>query len=599
MEIVETENIKVPNSVIVSGLSYTPVDEEIFDYLKQGGSISRIFKIENPESEYHKQAIIEFESGETLQSLETTLPLERPSSEDPNVIHHVKTLASVYSSRIGTEITHTFLSELKNIARLSGVSFEDILRGELTRITETIGAQVPVEDVETVHEPTPPLSMSERTDPFSPTAQAQPRPTPAQLGQHPNFTEIKRTPAGIPLNPHSGELSQTVGETQPYIEPTATFTPSVMRDPMPNFTLSPDHLSTPEVQRVVVEHIVKSAEISSQLHSPAKLRIFSGKVPCPNYEADYETWRTSVDFYLTDPTVSHSQLVRRIVDSLLPPAANVVKPLDRHATPRDYLSLLDSAYATVEDGDELFAKFLNTHQNSGEKPSTYLHRLQSSLSGVVKRRAVSASDADRQLLKQFCRGCWDNTLIATLQLEQRQNKPPTFSEFLLLLRIEEDKRAAKASRMKQHFGFTKTKAQANTQAVCVDGIPDYDIKIQDNSIPSTMKQIQKQIADLQAQIAAFTVSKGEKAVRNKVPNAQRAKSKESQPVSQKQSSAQFVTTRRPRPWYCFKCGEDGHIVSSCSNPANPMLVDAKRKELKEKQQAWDEKTASSNPSTLN
>ncbi len=149
--------------------------------------------------------------------------------------------------------------------------------------------------------------------------------------------------------------------------------------------------------------------------------------------------------------------------------------------------------------------------------------------------------------------------------------------------------------MKQHLGFTKTKAQANAQAVCVNGIPDYDMKIQDNSIPSTMKQIQKQIADLQAQIAAFTVSKGEKAVRNKVPNAQRAKPKESQPVSQKQSSAQFVTTKRPRPWYCFKCGEDGHIISSCSNPANPVLVDAKRKELKEKQQAWDEKTASKRP----
>lgn len=44
---------------------------------------------------------------------------------------------------------------------------------------------------------------------------------------------------------------------------------------MSNLTLSPNHLSTPEVQRVVVEHIVKSAEISSQLHSPAKLSIFS------------------------------------------------------------------------------------------------------------------------------------------------------------------------------------------------------------------------------------------------------------------------------------------------------------------------------------
>lgn len=202
MEIVENENIKVPNSVIVSGLSYTPVDEEIFDYLKQWGSISRIFKIENPESEYHKQAIIEFKSGATLQSLETILPLDRPSSEDTNVIHHVKTLASVHSSKLGTEVTHTFLSELRNIARLSGVSFEDMLRGELTRITETIGAQVPVEEVETVHEPIPTPPVSERIKPILPTTQAQLRPTSAQQGQHQNPTETS-------LNPHStGELRQ-------------------------------------------------------------------------------------------------------------------------------------------------------------------------------------------------------------------------------------------------------------------------------------------------------------------------------------------------------------------------------------------------------
>lgn len=134
---------------------------------------------------------------------------------------------------------------------------------------------------------------------------------------------------------------------------------------MHNFSLSPDHLSTPEVQRVVVEHIVKSTDIASHFYSPAKLRSFSGKVSCPHYEVDYDTWRTSLHFYLTDPTVSHSQLVRRIVDSLLPPAANVVKPLGPQATPHAYLDLLDSAYAAyaVEDGDELFAKFLNTHQN--------------------------------------------------------------------------------------------------------------------------------------------------------------------------------------------------------------------------------------------
>lgn len=138
MEIVEKENIKVPNSLIISGLSHTSVDEEIADYLKQYGLIARIVRIDNSESEFHKQAIVEFESGEAVQTIEAILPLERPSSADPKIIHHVQTLSSVYSCNAGTKVTHTFLSELKDIAKLRGKSFEDILREELTRITDTI-----------------------------------------------------------------------------------------------------------------------------------------------------------------------------------------------------------------------------------------------------------------------------------------------------------------------------------------------------------------------------------------------------------------------------------------------------------------------------
>lgn len=36
------------------------------------------------------------------------------------------------------------------------------------------------------------------------------------------------------------------------------------------------------------------------------------------------------------------------------------------------VTLLNSAYVTVDDGDESFAKFLNINQKSGEKPSAYL-----------------------------------------------------------------------------------------------------------------------------------------------------------------------------------------------------------------------------------
>lgn len=41
MEIVEAEGIKVPNSVIVSGLTKTESDDELIDILKEYGSFAR------------------------------------------------------------------------------------------------------------------------------------------------------------------------------------------------------------------------------------------------------------------------------------------------------------------------------------------------------------------------------------------------------------------------------------------------------------------------------------------------------------------------------------------------------------------------------
>lgn len=65
----------------------------------------------------------------------------------------------------------------------------------------------------------------------------------------------------------------------------------------------------------------------------------------------------------------------------------------------------------MENGEEIFAKFLNTNQNPGERAFEYLHRLQVLLSMTLKRNGVTKSDTNRHLLKQFRCGCWDHTLI--------------------------------------------------------------------------------------------------------------------------------------------------------------------------------------------
>lgn len=342
--------------------------------------------------------------------------------------------------------------------------------------------------------------------------------------------------------------------------------------------LPPEQISIPEVQRVVVEHIVKSSDMSQTYPSSSKFRPFSGKSPCPNMEVDYDSWRSNVEFYLADPSVSDRQVVRKM-ESLLPPAANIIKHLGPLSTPDNFLTLLDSAYGTVDDVDELFAKFLSTNQNAGEKPSGYLHRSQTTPAKVVKGGGVPAADFDRQRLKQFCRGCWDNSLLIRLQLEQKKSQPPTFSE--LLLRTEEDKQAAKSSRMKQHLGLSKLKVQSNPLSVYSD--VDMTASTDDKTHTWTQK-LQKQIAQLQDQLTSLKASIDEPTTKkSQTKAAQPKKGKLKETKTERHTTgdeSESKSSRRPRPWYCFNCGEDGHIATTCTEEPNPSLVESKRKELR-------------------
>lgn len=552
MEVVEAENVKVPNSLIVKGLTQTEVDEELFEYLKQYGQISRIIKA----TEAGDQAIVEFESGAAVETLEESLPFDRVSDANPEIVHHVDALANVYSAEKGTGITGSFLSELKGMAKLSGKSFETVLQDELNRITNLVGTPKPT--AEKIQEIAPTVSASE----------------PAV--ETPSDTDNVKDPDVIDL-----------AEPSPDVRTTSITTPDTgLGHSLTTVKPPPDHLNPPEMQRLIVEHVVKSTDLSSHVHS-VKLRTFSGRLPCPTAEVDYDTWRSSVEFYLADPAFPKGQLVRKIVDSLLAPAATVVKSLGPHSSPRAYLDLLNSAYDIVKDGDDLFAEFLNINQNSGEKPSNYLHRLQTAMNKVVKVKAISPTDSDRQLLRQFCRGCWNNTLINTLQLEQKKDKPPTFAELLLLLRTEEDKQTAKANRMKQHLGFSKAKTQAQAQSVCVPTGADYDLQAPQNDSPPAINQLQKQIIDLQAQIAALSYPKDKQPSKPQT-GKQKPKPKQKEPArAEAQPEKPVTATKKPKPWYCFQCGEDGHIASSCNDPPNTALVNAKKKVFKERLQAWE------------
>lgn len=591
MEIVMSEQVKIPNSVIVSGLIGVEFDEEITEHLKTHGKINRILPIEDDESPFYGQLIYEFESGASMESLQSLLPLTYDSPSRADVTYKVKALASVYTPTASSSATCTYLEELQTIAKLSGKSFEELLRGELAKLTTSAAS---------------PLSNSE--DGASEFPGPGPRQTPVDWTLAP---PLAATFQPILESTSSVDLTSTLGaSSQPRVTFDLTSVPPPTMNPQPpalpiqlqnltNDNTSPvqaqvesktyPHLSVtdvnpPDIQRVVIEHIVRSQEAASHHLAPSRLRAFSGRSPRPANEVDYDTWRTNVELMMNDPAISDLHRSRRILDSLLPPAIEVTKHLGPQASPAAYLELLDSAYGTVEDGDELFAKFLTTFQDPNEKPSSYLHRLQVVLGSAVRRGGVSASEVNRHLLNQFCRNCWDNALLTDLQLKHRKNNPPSFAELLLLLRTEEDKHAAKVTRMKQHLGASKQRVTSHLQSACA------------YTDSNETEQLQKQVAALQSQLTNLKKAKTEKdkSANPKVATDYKAKSQkhEKQLTSSRNSS-------KPRPWYCFRCGEDGHIKPSCENEPNPSLVAAKRKLLNDRQLQWEAQPASSDEDHLN
>lgn len=462
MEIIEAEGIIIPNSVIISGLTDTESDEELFDALKRYGSFAKTVRIDDKESEFYQNVIIEYNSNQALQILEQKLPYTHQLSSEPSVKYHVRALASVFTQQLGSSITKSYLDRLREIAKLSGNNFESILSEMLSQVS----ADLP---------PEPAVSGSTGENTCEKPYWASP---------DGNFDPIRNPPSQIddvPSQPTPINL----------IEPTLRTSSKI--------------LNPPEVQRLVVEHVVRSSEVVAQGQIQPRLRVFSGKCPRPGNEVDYDIWRSSVEFILKDPSLSDLHASRRILDSLLPPAADVIKHLNPESPPSAYLQLLDSAFGAVEDGDELLAKFMNTLQDAGERPSTYLYRLQSALSATVKRDGIVPAEADRHLLKQFCRGCWDNDLIAELRLEQKRNNPPSFAQLLLMLRTEEDRHTAKATRMKQHLGSSKQRAFMHSQKAWISAELEQDEAPSVSPLETETRKLKKQIVKLQSQLANLAV----------------------------------------------------------------------------------------------
>ena len=138
MDVIQTSSVKIPNSVIGSGIAGTETDEELFDFLKQYGSIQRTIPVDLAEPASGKQVVVEYVYGTAIQSLLPSLPHRLNSKTQTDVTYHIRALDSVYTPVASKTATQTYLSELKDIAKQTGKDFAAVLREELSVIGETV-----------------------------------------------------------------------------------------------------------------------------------------------------------------------------------------------------------------------------------------------------------------------------------------------------------------------------------------------------------------------------------------------------------------------------------------------------------------------------
>lgn len=119
-----------------------------------------------------------------------------------------------------------------------------------------------------------------------------------------------------------------------------------------------------------------------------RLRVFSGILPTPAGEEQFEHWIEQARLMVDESDSSTKEKRHRIMESLKGPALEVVKEArtaDADVGPAQCLQALENAFGTAKSGEDLYFSFRLMQQIQGEKMSDFFRRLDQALTKVVKQ----------------------------------------------------------------------------------------------------------------------------------------------------------------------------------------------------------------------
>lgn len=348
--------------------------------------------------------------------------------------------------------------------------------------------------------------------------------------------------------------------------------------------------STPEaIIRAVGDLLQNTSKPASDNSSYRRLRTFSGVVPTPPGEEQLENWILQARLMIEEYDRPDREKKIRIMESVKGPALEILQAVrfnNPEATPQEYIDVIENTFDTPETGEELYFAFRMLCQHRGEKLSEFLRRMERSLSKVVKRGGLSPALIDKARLDQLIKGATGSDLmLLSLRLRERKDNPPTFLQLLNEVRIEEEHEASRrrlnlnkvvhvksatvptgahVENLRLEIQGLKTQVSDLTTAAGVPGVHSPGAASTENveadglGEDKNFQALKKEVVRLRKQISVMSVNPSKGVA---VPSPRHHGS-----PTHLQRGARAL--RDPSHFFCYRCGEDGHISTKCKAPEN-------------------------------
>lgn len=276
------------------------------------------------------------------------------------------------------------------------------------------------------------------------------------------------------------------------------------------------------------------------------------------------------------------------MESLRGPALDILKSArasDPNVSPEVCLEALEHAFGTAESGEELYFAFRLMQQQSDEKLSDFLRRLEQSLGRVVQRGGLPLGCADKVRLEQLLRGAVASDLmLVNLRRRERKEKPPTFLQLLKEIRTEEEYEASRKQITPVTHGAYKQNVEAKQIEIQHLKSEIKELKSLVAAVVSKPAQEMQAGHDRNPPKAAHSDCSSESEVVALKKQLKHLQQKFTNKVAEPRASVSAVNASKPvattpqrsfkvpDEHFCYRCGENGHYAGKCSNAENQAKV---------------------------